>query len=653
MKVAGFPLFKLSAVSHPHRTFLWRHAVAWLVVLGWLVLLPGPASAHASLVRSTPAGNATLTDPPHEARLWFSEPVSPAFSTVTIIDGQGRAIPPVSIRVGDDDPTLLIVTLPDLPPGLYNLRWKVLSETDGHFTQGPLVFGVGSEVSAASAATASEPASSIPLVEVFLRWLNFAGLMGLVGAAGVAAVVLKPSPGALRERRFMRLLHHRVLRWAFWCTAAALLAGGGVLGWQVVVLRPTLPENAALTAVVWQLVSHTRWGQMWLARQAVLAAAMFCLRRRYPLPVTGLLAVGAVGLQASMGHASGLSRAPALAVTLDALHIAAAGIWVGGLLALVVASLLLYRQTGYRFVGLSGRVWKRFSPLAVLGVLVLVASGLYSTGRQAASVDAVLTTRYGQFLAGKLSLVLLVGMVGLVNSMLLHPRLAAPLARLLKKPPGWTPVSPHRLSRLVLVEAGLGLLVVLATGVITTLPTANGPEFSASPADTPAAFSQQVDDMVITFSARPNRPGQNLFSIRAVSVRKPPPAEMMRLIVRLTYLDQDFGRMSVDAVEIEPGLYQVGGNYFTNPGRWKVQVIARRRGLKDASAQFQWVVPPASARAEIVSTRPLEPVLTITAGMVILLATAGLTGLYFRRRTAARPRARIALPGSVQVQNGG
>jgi copper transport protein len=268
--------------------------------------------------------------------------------------------------------------------------------------------------------------------------------------------------------------------------------------------------------------------------------------------------------------------------------------------------------------------WGRFSGLAVLSVGLLVATGLYNTGRQVASLDALIGTLYGQALLLKIGLVLGVGLVGLLNSMLLHPRLSAPLARWLHRPPGWTSLGLNQLPRLVLLEAGLGLLVILATGVITAVPPARGPEFEVAAGEIPGALDQMADDMLVTFSAKPNRPGQNVFTIRAVSTHRPPPAEVMRVILRFTYLGQEMGRTSTDAVEIEPGLYQVGGSYLSLAGDWQVQVVVRRRGIEDRVAQFNWVVaPPGPARPVIISRRSLEPILTITAGVISLILLIG------------------------------
>ena len=226
-------------------------------------------------------------------------------------------------------------------------------------------------------------------------------------------------------------------------------------------------------------------------------------------------------------------------------------------------------------------------------------TGIYNTGRQVASIDALLTTFYGQSLLSKIGLMLLMGSVGLMNAMLLHDRVAAPLAKLLRRPAGWTPLSLQRLPQLVLAEMSLGLLVILFVGLVTSAPNPNGPEFAPFDEDAVLGMvSTTVEDLLISFSAKPNRPGQNVFLIRAASSRRPAPAEVLRVIARLTYLDEEIGTITVDAQEIDEGQYHIGGSYFSLAGKWHVEVAVRRQGVEDTVAQFDWVVQPAGDRVD-------------------------------------------------------
>lgn len=115
------------------------------VMTGALILLtlamPAGLGAHATMVRSQPAAGATLTTPPGEILLWFSERLEGQFHTVTVTDERGRTIPTRNLRVDTADPTRLTVVVDPLPPGVYRVRWQVLSR-DGHVAKGAFSFSI-------------------------------------------------------------------------------------------------------------------------------------------------------------------------------------------------------------------------------------------------------------------------------------------------------------------------------------------------------------------------------------------------------------------------------------------------------------------------------------------------------------------------------
>src|SRR5262250_1881996 len=85
------------------------------------LLLAQPASAHADLVRSDPADGSVLARAPSIARLWFSEEISPEFSSARVVDRTGAAITGSRAQVDGGDPRQLTVELPRLGTGSYGL----------------------------------------------------------------------------------------------------------------------------------------------------------------------------------------------------------------------------------------------------------------------------------------------------------------------------------------------------------------------------------------------------------------------------------------------------------------------------------------------------------------------------------------------------
>src|SRR5262249_54891762 len=82
-----------------------------------VLLRAQPASAHADLVRSDPPDGSVLAHAPGVARLWFSEEISPEFSSARVVDGTGTVITGSRAQAGGGDPRQLTVALPDLRTG--------------------------------------------------------------------------------------------------------------------------------------------------------------------------------------------------------------------------------------------------------------------------------------------------------------------------------------------------------------------------------------------------------------------------------------------------------------------------------------------------------------------------------------------------------
>jgi methionine-rich copper-binding protein CopC len=116
-------------------------SVLIVAILAVAAVLPPPASAHAFLDRAVPAVGSAVHLPPTEVRLWFTQKLEPAFSSVSVLDRNGSPVDRGDARVDAADATLLRVSLPALAPGAYRVKWRVLS-VDSHVTEGDFTFDV-------------------------------------------------------------------------------------------------------------------------------------------------------------------------------------------------------------------------------------------------------------------------------------------------------------------------------------------------------------------------------------------------------------------------------------------------------------------------------------------------------------------------------
>lgn len=646
------------------------------------------AAAHADLVRSEPADGATLSAAPAEVHLWFSEEIAPSFSAVQVLDAAGQSVPGVGVHPDPAQRSALVAVLPRLPAGAYTLIWKTLSATDGHPSQGMVLFGVNTAapMSAAAGAEAVAGDAALSWPEVAIRWLNYLGLIGLTGALVMGRFVHRsqlhnPAQDADID---WPLIQRRLLSMAAWCAAIALLAGCALLLRQVAVSVASASAATASTswgAAVLALL-QTRWGLLWLARQVLLLVllALTAHAARVVTPENGTRghvgvpparrragwtggasggsadyrATGRTGaspprlicsrlnplgaaqrltvllatlliIQALMGHAAGDARRAWIAVPAIALHLLAAGVWLGGLAALLVGWLPLLRRYPERRGELLRAGLRPFGPVAALAVALLVASGLFSAGQQVPSLDALVLTSYGRFLLGKAGLLLVAGLCGLVN------------AALLRFTPQWAFRSSwRRLPALIGVELAAGAAILLLTGALTAGAPPRGFAFTLAPEDERTAMTQSVDDLQVTLEIKPSHPGQNVFSVRSASKLDPPPAQITRVWLQFTYLDDDLGRVKARAEEVAPGRYLLNGDFLKLAGPWRIDVITRRHGIEDSIAQFNWIVTPAAPLPPtLLSKQPLAMPLALAA-LALLLLTATIA-LVVRCRPRLQP----------------
>jgi methionine-rich copper-binding protein CopC len=139
--------------THTSRHRLIRRSIT-AATLGALALLvtPSAASAHAELVRTSPANGAVLDTAPRAVALTFSEPVD--VNSARIIDSHGTRVPSTSTYRGS---TLTVRPRATLPDGLYTTTWHVTAD-DGHRESGAISFIVGTpSASGASQAIATTP----------------------------------------------------------------------------------------------------------------------------------------------------------------------------------------------------------------------------------------------------------------------------------------------------------------------------------------------------------------------------------------------------------------------------------------------------------------------------------------------------------------
>ncbi|MGY2084824.1 copper resistance D family protein [Blastococcus sp. SYSU DS0539] len=253
------------------------------------------------------------------------------------------------------------------------------------------------------------------LVERGLPLVTLAGRVAAVGTVGTLlfAAVLLPGRAGLRSesRRALRAASAWALAW----TAATAL--GGLLTLSLLV-GTTSPSWASLRV----FVTDTGAGRAALLGVALGGLLAVAARRCTTVPGARLLLAGALAALVVpvvlTGHSAG-AELHLLAVTTLGVHVAAATVWVGGLLALLTS--------GRRGTAMAEAA-PRFSRVALGCFLATAISGVLAAVLvlgAAGRVLAALGTGYGALLVLKTAALLVLGVLGRQHRRRTLPRLRA------------------------------------------------------------------------------------------------------------------------------------------------------------------------------------------------------------------------------------
>src|SRR5436309_2545847 len=113
----------------------------YLAALTAIGMAPATALSHAFLDEAAPLVGGTVSGPPKEIRLSFSEAIEPRFSGIDLVTEDGRTIATSQAAVDPGNDRQLVLALPPLAPGRYRVRWHVVS-VDTHRTEGEYSFAV-------------------------------------------------------------------------------------------------------------------------------------------------------------------------------------------------------------------------------------------------------------------------------------------------------------------------------------------------------------------------------------------------------------------------------------------------------------------------------------------------------------------------------
>lgn len=584
-----------------------------------------PVWAHANLMSSEPAANATLDQSPEVIRLSFTEPLEPQFSGITLRDAEGSIVSTPPSEIDPEDPQAMLLVPGDLPDGLYTVSWRSLSAADGHQAAGSFVFVVGTGTLLAGAADLAA-GEAIPLLGAALRFFDLISLSLLIGGVGFA--VFQPRIPAAEGRM-------RRLNWVGWVLVG--VSGLFLLPYQVT-LATGVPLPDALPSLG-ALLTSTRFGQLWMIRMALWLVSGVALRRRWNWLAIGL--GGLILLSRSLNSHSSAMHDPLAMVLADWLHLLATVLWIGGLAQFANAAALLRKDLPVltRLVG-------GFSNYARLCVGALVITGLYLAWMHVGSVEALLNTVYGQALLVKLILFMPLMGIAAINLVITHRRLSEGQA-----------IWAGRLRGLLGAEIALTIGILAAVGVMTSANPARQVLASRqTPPDNTISQYQMVDGIHIHFDVSPGWVGENGFFVTLYDEDNTPIDDATLIRVRLDNLTRNMGQSELRPELVGDGEYEVRGANLSAKGEWRARITIARPGEFDVLADFMLTMqlPPVPEGLDMRLPLTGHVVAELLTGLALLVVGgfAGVQVKFWRFSAPGLLATIIILIGMVLVMSG-
>lgn len=593
----------------------------WFIVSLLLTLMMsisgGSVSAHANLLQSEPPANAVLPSAPGEIRIWFTEPLEAEFSKIVLRDQNGNIVETQTSHVDPTDPTQIYMIPGPLPDGLYTVAWRALSSADGHATIGSYAIIIGTSRGIIN--TAPSTADNVPADGTFIRWANLMSLAIGVGGIGFLLFVWKPAIGNTQPA-IERRIH--IIIWIGWVFI-------GITGFLVILGQYAQATGTPLLSGINSeslngLVAGTRFGHLWLARMALWAglggALWFARTDEWFLWVALIIGGAILAINSVFSHASAALDLN-ISVGADWLHLAAMALWVGGLVQFCNVMIPLRKLPKDSTLRLSNLVG-HFSNFARVSVAVLTVTGLYSAWLEVGSLDALLTTTYGQLLIIKLVLVIPVIAIAAVNLFYTHRGLAAGQA-----------IWAGRLFSLVCAEIAVTTGILITVGAMTSISPARSSLNLrlANPPPPPLApieDTKTANDLTVQLVFSPGWIGDNTFALKVTDSSGQPVNDATLIRMKFESQEQNLGESELRPTLAGDGLYTIEGANLSVPGLWRIRTTIQRPDVFDTLVDFEPTVPAAPEPPEIVPLpSPTEPLpnrdLVLMLTGVLALVTGG------------------------------
>lgn len=505
-----------------------RKGVYTFILLSILmgVFFPSNVWAHASLLEATPSPNSQLDEPPKSILLTFNERLEPDLYYLRVYNKDGESVTDNKANMTKKQRTISLA-IPKLKTGVYSVNYKVIS-ADGHPIEETYIITIGDAHAAGGTINESNGSGHHHGDTPFfiLRLFYFLSILSITGWLfwGMASDIHSSSAkdAYLKGSKYLRIFLLIMMIGYGFIQFNGLLSGLGLTEFK-------------------NLLFGTTFGLAWVVMLGLSTIGFWILHRSKV--VDGLWITLLLVGEAITGHA--ITYQPAwYTTTLDLIHLAAAAIWVSGLLILVIFW-KNHREFAKNFL-------PRFSRYALISIAVLVVTGSLLTFVFIPDLTFLWETLWGRVLLLKIIGVLFVILTGYLLRKILRNKNKKSLKNQLE----W--------------DFSLMFGIVLLAGILTTV--------SPLPGNEPILWEDSKDNISIQVDIRSGNPGViNTFEIAINSKNEKIDREHVSL--KLKPLGKDISAISVPIKfvkeEEDNVLFSAKGPFLPLPGKWESELRVR------------------------------------------------------------------------------
>lgn len=540
------------------------------------------AYAHPLIVDSNPVQSSNVPTA-NKVIIYFSESVELDYSYIKVFDSNGEQVDNKDTNYFKDD-TALVVTTPQLQPGIYTVSTQVLSKVDGHLVPYSFVFGVG----AVSLPTNGQPQTTeaIYFPEAGARFPGLVGQVIVLGSVISSLLIWKTiqRKNLINENLLVQKLYHGKFS-SVTGVGLFLVFASNVLMLVIQTIRLGVPAIN---------VMQTSFGSVWIIRMAltvVLLGIWFLFESRSEISFKKQvlllgLSLALIGTTSMIGH--GAASEQTLAIAIDYVHNLLASVWIGGVIFFAFVLMPVFSTLqGDKKDLLALITIPKFSSMILIGLGILIVTGPTLLWFLEDDVALLSQSQYGFLIIAKIAIGAAMVGLGFYNQFKIQ--------RTAQKNLQSKDIAVHKkLHKSLRIEVVLGMLLLGTVALLTntSLPTSQIQQATAQQNDYVFRTTEFAEDAMFEVDIQPLTSGANTINVSVLGIDGNPLNGIEDLKVKVSNPQRNIAPIDVTMIKTDDSTKYEGELTFGFSGMWNVEVEAIRTEGTNQGASFSVFAKP-------------------------------------------------------------